>query len=133
MGSISGSRKTKYAGSGTRRIFAVGVPGSVAASHLVGRTRLGFVLILKCFEIKGRFPTYLEEIPPAAVEFLAEQLQVAPEALRVPVSTGPLRLVARYLAWRRPSTFRRNSRRKVRRRSGNVSKRSLSHRLTAWP
>lgn len=43
-----------------------------------GATRLGFALILKFFEIEGRFPGYPEEVPPAAVEFMAELVRVEP-------------------------------------------------------
>lgn len=43
-----------------------------------GATRLGFALLLKFVEIEGRFPDYPEEIPPAAVEFVAELVKVDP-------------------------------------------------------
>ncbi|MEU3961383.1 hypothetical protein AB0F42_16390 [Streptomyces buecherae] len=33
-----------------------------------GTTRLGFSLLLRFFELEGRFPDVLEEGPPAAVE-----------------------------------------------------------------
>jgi hypothetical protein len=36
-----------------------------------GATRLGFSLILKFYELEGRFPAYPEEVPQAAVEYLA--------------------------------------------------------------
>jgi uncharacterized membrane protein len=32
-----------------------------------GATRLGFSLLLKFFELEGRFPDLLEEVPSAAV------------------------------------------------------------------
>jgi len=41
-----------------------------------GATRLGFALILKYFEIEGRFPGYPEEVPSPAVEFMAELVKV---------------------------------------------------------
>lgn len=41
-----------------------------------GATRLGFALLLKFFQIEGRIPTYAEEIPAAAVEFVADQVNV---------------------------------------------------------
>ncbi|MFJ3824129.1 DUF4158 domain-containing protein [Streptomyces nodosus] len=37
-----------------------------------GTTRLGFSLFLKFFELEGRFPDVLEEVPPAAVEYVAD-------------------------------------------------------------
>ena len=41
-----------------------------------GATRLGFSLILKFYEIEGRFPPYAEEVPQAAVEYLASLVKV---------------------------------------------------------
>ncbi len=43
-----------------------------------GATRLGFVAMLKFYELEGRFPAYLEEVPPAAVEYLASLVKVDP-------------------------------------------------------
>ncbi|MFI0487471.1 Tn3 family transposase [Actinomadura sp. 9N215] len=40
-----------------------------------GATRLGFALLLKFFELEGRFPRR-EDVPRAAVEYVAEQLKV---------------------------------------------------------
>nr|WP_228717521.1 Tn3 family transposase [Allosaccharopolyspora coralli] len=44
-----------------------------------GSTRLGFALLLKFFEIEARFPRYAEEIPPQAVDYVAEQVGVPVE------------------------------------------------------
>lgn len=44
-----------------------------------GPTRLGFALLLKFFEIEARFPRYAEEIPPQAVDYVAEQVGVPAE------------------------------------------------------
>ncbi|MFD7490812.1 DUF4158 domain-containing protein [Streptomyces sp. NPDC059832] len=41
-----------------------------------GATRLGFSLMLKFFELEGRFPDVLEEVPSAAVEYVAELVKV---------------------------------------------------------
>jgi hypothetical protein len=46
-----------------------------------GATRLGFALLLKFFEIEARFPRGAEELPPAAVEYVAGQVKVAAAAL----------------------------------------------------
>jgi len=50
--------------------------------HLVGNktghTRLGFVLLLKFFELEGRFPRHAGELPPAAVAYVAAQVRVEP-------------------------------------------------------
>ncbi|MFI2235628.1 DUF4158 domain-containing protein [Streptomyces chrestomyceticus] len=42
-----------------------------------GTTRLGFRLLLKFFELEGRFPDVLEEAPPAAVEYVADLVKVS--------------------------------------------------------
>jgi TnpA family transposase len=46
-----------------------------------GATRLGFALMLKFFQIEGRFPRHAEEIPVAAVRFVATQVGVEAAAL----------------------------------------------------
>ena len=43
-----------------------------------GPTRLGFVLLLKFFELEGRFPRHGGELPPAAVAYVASQVRVDP-------------------------------------------------------
>jgi hypothetical protein len=43
-----------------------------------GATRLGFSLILKYFELEGRFPRHGGEIPKQAVDYIAGQVKVAP-------------------------------------------------------
>ncbi len=43
-----------------------------------GAARLGFSVILKFYEIEGRFPAYPEEIPPAAVNHVASLVKVEP-------------------------------------------------------
>jgi len=43
-----------------------------------GPTRLGFALLLKFFELEGRFPEGPEEVPGAVVDYLAAQLGVDP-------------------------------------------------------
>ena len=46
-----------------------------------GPTLLGFVLILKFFEVEARFPRHVGEIPSAAVDFVARQVKVDPAEL----------------------------------------------------
>jgi hypothetical protein len=43
-----------------------------------GATRLGFALLLKFFELEARFPRCAEEVPEAAVEYVAELVGVDP-------------------------------------------------------
>jgi TnpA family transposase len=43
-----------------------------------GATRLGFALLSKFFELEARFPRSAEEVPPAAVDYVAEQVKVDP-------------------------------------------------------
>ncbi|MEO3843927.1 MULTISPECIES: DUF4158 domain-containing protein [unclassified Streptomyces] len=42
-----------------------------------GPTRLGFCLMLKFFEIKGRFPEFIDEFPQPAVEYVAGLVKVS--------------------------------------------------------
>jgi len=44
-----------------------------------GVTRLGFTLLLKFFQLKGRFPSGPQEIPSDAVRFVAQQVRVDPD------------------------------------------------------
>jgi Domain of unknown function (DUF4158) len=46
-----------------------------------GATRLGFALLLRFFDLEARFPAHVGELPPAAVEYVAGQVKVAPGAL----------------------------------------------------
>ncbi len=51
------------------------VPGRTA------RNRLGFALLLKFFQLEGRFPSDGGEFSPAVVSYVAQQLRVAPRVL----------------------------------------------------
>ncbi|TYB62046.1 Tn3 family transposase [Microbispora tritici] len=46
-----------------------------------GPTRLGFALMLKFFELEGRFPQLIEEFPQAAVDYVADVVKVPAEDL----------------------------------------------------
>jgi Domain of unknown function (DUF4158) len=41
-------------------------------------TRLGFALLLKFYEVEGRFPAFLEEVPRVAVDYMASLVKVDP-------------------------------------------------------
>jgi len=41
-------------------------------------TRLGFALLLKFYEVEGRFPAYPEEVPRVAVDYMASLVKVDP-------------------------------------------------------
>jgi TnpA family transposase len=59
--------------------------------HLAGKygaTKLGFSLLLKFFEIEGRFPRHAGEVPPAAVGYMAGQVKVDPAAFAAYAFTG---------------------------------------------
>ena len=43
-----------------------------------GATRLGFAVLLKFYQIEGRFPAYPEEVPAAAVRYLGSLVKVDP-------------------------------------------------------
>ncbi|WP_373313963.1 DUF4158 domain-containing protein [Kitasatospora xanthocidica] len=45
-------------------------------ANKAGPTRLGFCLVLKFFELEGRFPEVVEETPQQAVEYVAELVKV---------------------------------------------------------
>ena len=45
-----------------------------------GPDRLGFAVMLKIYELEGRFPDYPEEVPPAAAEYMASLVKVSPAA-----------------------------------------------------
>src|SRR6266511_5486647 len=47
-----------------------------------GATRLGFAVLLKAFQLDGRFPTAKREIPPAVISYIAKQVQVSAQAFR---------------------------------------------------
>jgi len=47
-------------------------------ANKAGVTRLGFAVMLKFYEIEGRFPAYPEEVPPAAVRYLGSLVKVDP-------------------------------------------------------
>ncbi|RZU46696.1 TnpA family transposase [Krasilnikovia cinnamomea] len=53
-----------------------------------GPTKLGFAVILKFFEIEGRFPRHAGEVPAAAVEFVARQVKVEAAAFGTYLFTG---------------------------------------------
>ena len=46
-----------------------------------GASRLGFALLLRFFDLEARFPAHVGELPPAAIEYIAGQVKVAPDAL----------------------------------------------------
>jgi hypothetical protein len=47
-------------------------------ANKAGVTRLGFAVMLKFYEIEGRFPAYPQEVPPAAVSDLGSLVKVDP-------------------------------------------------------
>lgn len=48
-------------------------------ANKTGATRLGFSLLLKYFELEGRFPRRASDVPRAAVDYVAHQVKVPPE------------------------------------------------------
>jgi TnpA family transposase len=41
------------------------------------RNRLGFAILLKFFQLEGRFPTFYKEVPKAPIDFLADQIDAS--------------------------------------------------------
>ena len=58
-------------------------------ANKAGVTRLGFAVMLKFYEIEGRFPAYPQEVPPAAVSDLGSLVKVDP-ALFAKYSWAPV-------------------------------------------
>lgn len=56
--------------------FTLVPPGLELLGNKTGATRLGFALLLKCFQLEGRFPTAKHEIPRSVVDYVAHQLKV---------------------------------------------------------
>ena len=48
------------------------LPGDIANANV--HNRLGFAVMLKFFQLEGRFPNHLGEIPHQVIEFIAQQL-----------------------------------------------------------
>lgn len=55
---------------------------SMARSPNTPSNQLGFALILKWFQYEGQFPERKQDIPSVVVDFLAQQLDIAPEAFK---------------------------------------------------
>ena len=45
-------------------------------ANKTGATRLGCALLLKCFQLEGRFPIAKHEIPRSVVDYVAHQLKL---------------------------------------------------------
>jgi Domain of unknown function (DUF4158) len=50
-------------------------------ANKTGATRLGFALLLKFFDLEGRFPANAEELPQIAVDYVAGLVKVPPAQL----------------------------------------------------
>ena len=44
-----------------------------------GQSRIGFAVLLKFFQVDGRFPNERREVPGAALDYVAAQVAVSPE------------------------------------------------------
>ncbi|HLZ80173.1 MAG TPA: DUF4158 domain-containing protein [Ktedonobacteraceae bacterium] len=47
-------------------------------ANKTGPTRLGYALLLKCFQYEGRFPAAKYDIPKSVVDYVARQLKLDP-------------------------------------------------------
>lgn len=52
-------------------------------SNKSGTTRLGFGVLLKYFELEGRFPRHAGDVPCAAIDYVAHQVKVPPAQRRL--------------------------------------------------
>lgn len=64
--------------------------GGSKADH----NRLAFALLLKYFQIEGKFPRHRREIPQTAVDYVARQLKLSPEVYQRYEWSG--RVIARH-------------------------------------
>src|SRR5450755_5131988 len=62
--------------------WALNASDRTLLGNKTGATRLGFAVLLKMFQVNGRFPYRVEEVPVAAVEAIANQIEVPAEAWR---------------------------------------------------
>jgi hypothetical protein len=62
--------------------WALSASDRTLLGNKTGATRLGFAVLLKMFQVNGRFPHWLEEVPVAAVEAIACQIDVSAAAWR---------------------------------------------------
>lgn len=62
--------------------WALNASDRALLANKAGATRLGFAVLLKMFQVNGRFPYRLEEVPVEAVEAIASQIEVPAEAWR---------------------------------------------------
>lgn len=58
--------------------FTVLSQGRQLLQNKTGATRLGFAVLLKCFQQEGSFPAR-HEIPFAVIRHIAQQIELAPE------------------------------------------------------
>jgi len=56
--------------------FTLVPPELELLGNKTGATRLGFALLLKCFQLEGLFPTAKHEIPRSVIDYVAHQLQL---------------------------------------------------------
>ena len=109
-------------GSGNRRTWWP--PGPLLdddwalVANKTGHSRLGFALLLKFFEAEARFPRHAEELPSAAVDYVAAQVKVGADQL------------AKY-AWsgRTIEYHRSQVRNALRFRGSNPRRRRCAHRM----
>jgi hypothetical protein len=59
--------------------FTLSPAESALLAHKTGPIRLGFAVLLKCFQYDGHFPASELEVPEAVVAHLAQQVGVRPE------------------------------------------------------
>ena len=74
--------KTDQDGDDVDDRWALRASDRVLFGNKTGATRLGFAVLLKMFQVNGRFPQRIEEIPVAAVEAIASQIEIPAEAWR---------------------------------------------------
>jgi hypothetical protein len=76
--------RVKWDGEDIDDRWALNASDRTLLGNKTGATRLGFAVLLKMFQVNGRFPYRVEEVPVAAVEAIANQIEVPAEAFFSP-------------------------------------------------
>jgi hypothetical protein len=67
---------------------------ALVSSSKVDHNQLGFALLLKYFQLEGKFPRHRGEVPQTAVDYVARQLKLSPEVYQGYEWSG--RVIARH-------------------------------------
>ena len=72
--------KQCWSGSELAQFWSLSNDEKQLSDQRIQQGRLGLAVLLKFFQLEGRFPRYHKEVPSPAVDHLAEQLEVSASA-----------------------------------------------------